>query len=225
MRPVDPHAMDTRSTKVTEPMQATSQLVNEHQVILRVLECLERMARAADARGTLDTASAGEALDFFSTFADRCHHGKEESVLFPTLEKKGLPQNVGPIAVMLADHEAGRDLVRSMKRSLADAKTSAPDNVKAFARAAHQYVGHLRDHIAKENEVLFPMAEGMLGEDGTRDVLRGFERVEHSDMESGAHERYLALAEGLCSRFGVEATASVQHGGGCCGHTPHRCGD
>jgi hemerythrin-like domain-containing protein len=199
-------------------MNATRQLIAEHDVILKVLDCLERMARGASGSSGLDAQAAAQALDFLKTFADRCHHGKEEGVLFPLMEQHGMPRHVGPIAVMLGEHEQGRARIRGMANALADGK--GPE----FAHDALAYVELLRDHIAKENEVLFPMADGLLGEAGAAEAWRRFEAVEHEDMGAGTHERYLALSEELCRRFGVEAATAPTHGGGCCGHEPgHGC--
>ena len=44
-------------------------------------------------------------IDFSKNFTDVCHHTKEEKSLFPALEKAGLPTNMGPIAMMLMDHQ------------------------------------------------------------------------------------------------------------------------
>lgn len=71
-------------------MRITEILTEEHRVIEQVLECLEAMASEAEAAGRLDGAAARQAVDFFQNFADRCHHGKEESHLFPMLERQGI---------------------------------------------------------------------------------------------------------------------------------------
>jgi hemerythrin-like domain-containing protein len=201
-------------------MKATESLRAEHAVILNMLGCLEKIVQESKLRGSLDLTSADEALDFLTTFADRCHHGKEENVLFPALAKRGLPTQVGPIAVMLADHCEGRELRARMARAVEDARRSAPKAIDEFAAASRAYVDLMRDHIDKENSVLFPMGDGMLSPEDQSAIEKDFERVEHLDMGEGVHERYLALAERLCSRLGVEPALqkTAAHGGGCCGH-------
>lgn len=197
-------------------MRPTQILNEEHRVILRVLAALERIAEATRAAGRIPARSAADALDFLATFADRCHHGKEEELLFPALVKKGLPREVGPVAVMLAEHDEGRALVRAMRAALAGEGRPAED----FARAASEFVELLRAHIAKEDQVLFPMADGMLAEAEQAELLGAFERVEQHDLGEGTHERYLALARDLCERTGLsfEEAGEPVHAGGCCGH-------
>jgi hemerythrin-like domain-containing protein len=196
---------------------ATEILKSEHDVILVVLDCLEKVADGT-AGGELDVRSAGEVLEFLGTFADRCHHGKEEGALFPMLVAKGLPQKAGPIAVMLSEHEQGRAEISAMRNALAS------DESARFAAHARAYVALLRDHIAKENGVLFPMADGMLDALEQAELLAAFDHVEADDLGSGVHERFLALVDGLARRLGVVAKERPVVVGGCCGHGKGACG-
>jgi hemerythrin-like domain-containing protein len=199
-------------------MRITDTLREEHEVIQQVLDCLEELASRALARTGLDAASAADALEFLTAFADRCHHAKEELHLFPALNARGLPRDAGPIAVMLREHELGRAAIAEMKAALEGTKQRVPGAAARFAQAARGYVELLREHIAKEDSVLFPMAERMLGADGERELARAFERVEHHDLGPGTHERYLQLARSLCARLGVEWRPHATVGHACCGH-------
>jgi hemerythrin-like domain-containing protein len=182
-------------------MRATEILEREHEVILKVLDCLERLAAGARGHEGLDRASAEQALDFFRSFADRCHHAKEEDRLFPALVAKGMPKDAGPIAVMLSEHEQGREAVACMRRAVAGAEADTPGAAQRFAQYAETYVALLREHIRKENQVLFPMADRILAEGDQARLLREFEQAE-LDLE-GTGERCLNLAHALCARWGV----------------------
>jgi hemerythrin-like domain-containing protein len=203
-------------------MHPTEILEREHDVILSVLACLERIVLEAEGERRLAAEPARAALEFFRTFADLCHHHKEEELLFPRLVQRGLPRNVGPVAVMLQEHCAGRDAVGRMARELDGAAAGHGEALAAFAGAAREYVRLLREHIAKENEVLFPMAEGMLSEEERAALARAFEAAE-GHHEPGTHARLVRVAEELCTRYGVdpEAAAALAAGGcmhGGCGH-------
>lgn len=181
-------------------MHPTEILSHEHRVIEQVLDCIEALARAARDAGRLDVERAGEALEFVRTFADRLHHGKEEERLFPAMHARGVPANVGPIAVMLEDHRAGRALVQRMGEAL-----GAQDGAARFATAARQYVDLLRDHIAKEDGVLFPMAESMLDGPGREALQRSFDQFQAE--EAAEWERMVARADALARHFGVALAA------------------
>jgi hemerythrin-like domain-containing protein len=190
-------------------------------VIEQVLDCLEKIAAQAQGRGTLDLPSAESALRFLKTFADRCHHGKEENHLFPKIGERGIPSRVGPVAIMLGEHEQGRAEIRGMEDALKAIVGNDKGAIARFAGHARAYVELLREHIAKEDNILFPMAEAALRDRDREDLLAAFARVEEHDFEPGLHEEMLALADGLARRYGVQPAAERKAGAfqGCChGH-------
>jgi hemerythrin-like domain-containing protein len=145
----------------------TEILRDEHTLILRALDTLE--AAAADLAGGLPVPESRWTglIEWLRAFADRTHHVKEEQALFPALVKAGLPTEGGPIGVMLDEHAEGRGLIEDL---------AAPDPGQR-ARSARAYVALLRAHIAKENEVLFPLADAVLEPDAQRALGREFEAI------------------------------------------------
>jgi hemerythrin-like domain-containing protein len=192
-------------------MKATAILMTEHRVIEQVLSVLEVMARRAEQMELLDAAAASETLDFFRTFADGCHHGKEEGQLFPRLEARGLPREGGPTGVMMHEHQLGRDLLGRMAAAVEHRSPAE------FAGPAREYVMLLRDHIWKEDNRLFQMADRVLTADDDDELLRGFETAEHDHMGAGTHERYLGMADRLATQFGIPLATLPKTCGGC-GH-------
>ena len=167
---------------------ATAFLVQEHVVISSVVEVLRVMARRIAGGGDVAPEDAREAAFFFSDFADGAHHDKEERLLFPAMEAAGLPSNAGPTFVMRQEHELGRARVRAMKAAL----DASPPDLAAFGREAAAFAHLLRDHIAKEDQVLFPMADQLIDAE-TKDALRA--RFAEEDPAVG--ERYTAVAARL----------------------------
>jgi hemerythrin-like domain-containing protein len=200
-------------------MRTTEILMEEHRVIELVLACLDKSADAAFDSGRIDVASARDAIRFLRTFADACHHGKEEQRLFPAMEKCGLPPDAGPTAVMRHEHEAGRAHVRAMDEAVTGFEKGDASASERFAFKARAFVDLLREHIAKEEQVLFPMADRMLPANVQDELLAGFEHAEKHEMGEGTHEQFLALADRLCARWGVAKdkapkahTCSCSHG-------------
>lgn len=194
-------------------MKPTEILSAEHRVIEQVLNCLEKMADRAEADGMLDKKSALDAVAFFRSFADQCHHRKEEDLLFPAMEAKGFPREGGPTGVMLREHTLGRQCVRGMADAI------EKNDVKGFAQNGRAYIELLRQHIQKENHCLFSMADQALGAADQASLLAAFETVERDHIGAGMHEKFLKIADDLASRYGVpraETVASAQQH--CCGH-------
>jgi hemerythrin-like domain-containing protein len=187
-------------------MQATDILMSEHRVIEHVITSLETAAARLERGENVRPGFFLDAADFVKGFADGCHHKKEEGVLFPTLVANGLPQRSGPIAVMLAEHEEGRAYIRRLSEAAtsleAVGQAASPSAGPTAARQAvvanaQGYARLLRAHIAKEDDVLFPMAEEVIPADKQAGVVEEFERVEHEETGEGVHEKYLALADKL----------------------------
>jgi hemerythrin-like domain-containing protein len=198
-------------------MGLTTILTNEHRVIEVVLTCLERITEDAEKTGKLDETSANQAIDVIRTFADKCHHGKEENHLFATLVEKGMPKDGGPIGQMLVEHEQGRAFVKGMAGSLPEAATGNREALQQFSHNAHGYVQLLRAHIKKEDGVLFPMADKMLSEQDQKQLMQAFESVEADQMGKGTHEKYLAIVASLAKKYGVDA-APISTSSCGCGH-------
>jgi len=172
----------------------TEILSDEHRVIERVLDALQRLT-AVPVNPSLEQWR--KALEFFRHFADQCHHFKEEKVLFPALEEHGIPREGGPIGMMLAEHEEGRGHVRSMidaVEQVAQGNGAASTTLLDHARA---YLTLLREHIQKEDDILFRMADEVIPEDEQRRILKDFENHEAEEMGAGAHEKYLGIAREL----------------------------
>ncbi len=178
-------------------MKATELLMEEHRVIERVLNALETAAQRLEQGQAIRAGFFAEVADFSQGFADGCHHKKEEQVLFKAMTNHGLPERAGPIGVMLAEHEQGRAYSRALReaaRQLAAGDDTARGTVLRHAR---DYIMLLRQHIAKEDNVLFPMAANLIPPAEQTSLAEDFERIEHEETGEGIHEKYLALIEAL----------------------------
>jgi len=197
-------------------MKPTEILSSEHRVIEQVLNCLDKIITAAQQAGQLDAAAATDALDFFRTFADHCHHGKEEAHLFPAMEAKGFARESGPTGVMLAEHTQGRECIRQMTAAVAGAATGDTAALRQFAEAGQRYSALLRQHIQKEDHCLFSMADQAFTAADQVALLAKFAKVEAEEMGAGTHEKFLGIAEALAQKFGVASKAPAH--GSCCHH-------
>lgn len=178
-------------------MRATDILMSEHRVIERVIDSMIIAVQRLESGAQVRPDFFLEAADFIKGFADGCHHRKEEGVLFKAMSESGMPVQGGPIGVMLHEHQLGRSYTQTMRQAaqrLAEGDDTARPAVIAAARA---YAELLRQHIAKEDGVLFPMAEQFIPSHQHEQLIHDFEHVEHEETGEGVHERFLALAEHL----------------------------
>jgi hemerythrin-like domain-containing protein len=174
----------------------TQVLKDEHALILEALDAIERKVIALEAGAAPDRAYFEKAVEFLRTFADRCHHGKEEKLLFKTMVDRGFPRQAGPIAVMLHEHETGRSFIRGIAEGAAAVGTD-PGAAKRIIENGRGYLSLLRAHIDKENNVLFPLADNALSPEDQQQLGHEFERFEAEETGAGVHEAMLKLLDEL----------------------------
>lgn len=162
--------------------KATTDLRHEHDAILNVFGILDRMLIDEKNSDEVNLAFAGGLTNFLVTFADTCHHGKEENYLFKALEQAGVPNAGGPIGAMLQEHVIGRDYITAMKEAVASS------DLAAFKRQVVGYRDLLRAHIFKENNVLFALADHMLDDVSQDGLFEKFEAWEEDVVGQGVHE-------------------------------------
>jgi len=183
-------------------LKATETLITEHRAIERMLAVLETAARRLDAGERPRPDLFREAVDFVRNFADRCHHGKEEDNLFPRMEARGIPRNGGPLGMMLWEHDQGRAHVGAIAGAIDAYESGDQAAALVIAENARGYVELLQEHIMKEDNVLFPMADSVLSPDDQQELATRFEQIETKVMGPGVHERYHQLLDDLEQEVG-----------------------
>lgn len=139
---------------------STASLRRDHDLIEKVIKAMESTIQLLNDGKQIPESILLSVIDFSKNFTDVCHHSKEENSLFPALEQAGMPHNMGPIAMMLIDHERSREIGKEMENSAKDYISSG--NSTKLISDMQQYVEHITEHLWKENNRLFMMAEARL---------------------------------------------------------------
>jgi len=187
--------------------EATQVLRDEHEVILRVLDGTRMLAESMEAGADVPPHILSNVIEFLKLFADRQHHGKEEDLLFPELEKKGMPRAGGPVGVMLMEHQIGRSHIAQMAEAAKAYEGGDREAGAKWADNALDYVALLRDHIAKENNILFVMAERLLAPAEQQRLAIEFDGVDKQKIGEGESERLLRLADSVLKEVSVLSQA------------------
>jgi hemerythrin-like domain-containing protein len=172
-------------------------LVAEHRVITAVLDAMEHEAESLRTGQPLRAEFWLGVADFLENFADGFHHAKEEDLLFPALAERGIAEEDGPIGVMKCEHVQGRGLCRRIH----DAATA--DDKSSLLAASGGFVHLLREHIHKEETVLFQLATRILNAETTKALQEAFDRVKQETLSDGTRNKYVQLAMELCEQAGV----------------------
>lgn len=178
-------------------MKPTEQLKEEHRIISSMLKILEMICKKLESGGEVSTADLKGILEFIKIFVDRCHHAKEEDLLFTAMEEIGISKRGGPIGVMLMEHNTGRDYVKNMSDAIEKYKEGDKEISLKIVENAKNYIALLSQHIEKEDNILYPMAETRLSANKQEELLEKFEKIEKERIGSGRHEEFHKLLHQL----------------------------
>jgi len=175
---------------------STASLRRDHELIEKVIKAMESTIQLLNDGKQIPESILMPVIDFSKNFTDVCHHSKEEKSLFPALEQAGLPTNMGPIAMMLMDHQRSREIGTEMEASTKEYLTSG--NSAKLVSDMQQYVEHITEHLWKENNKLFMMAEARL-QYVSEKVDKELTEIEKSKLDElgKSREHYEQLAENL----------------------------
>lgn len=188
-------------------MNPIEELKTEHRAVEAALDTLAKIAAEVEASDSgAGFTDAMNLIDFFRTFVDTCHHGKEEGFLFPALQEIGVSSSNGPIGVMLREHDAGRNHVQEMIKALSRIEAGDRDAAAAFKMSANGYIDLLRQHIEKEDHVLFRIAEERLSTGVKTKLSESFERLEKEKIGPGRHESFHRMLEELQEKYGQSSS-------------------
>lgn len=167
-------------------MRPTDSLRKDHALIDKMIGALKIISTLLQNGTTIPRPILDQTIEFSTNFTNKCHHGKEEELLFPTLEKNGMPKEGGPIARMLFEHEITKDLTNSIIKST-DIYTSTGQPA-ALIEDIEKYIDHVSLHISKENQRLFGMADMILA-DQQKELISGLDDIEKNKLSDFKRNR------------------------------------
>ncbi len=176
---------------------ATKDLENDHVHILRLTDVMEKITKT----NSPDIADLETVVYLIRNYADGFHHAKEERILFPFLSEKGFSQQQGPVAVMLAEHIQGRNYTKGMADGIALSKQGDASGLALVLLNMNGYVNLLRNHIAKENNILFRMADKVLTDENHAGLLKKYSDVIPLTQKGGGLTEYLNTIEQLDKKY------------------------
>jgi hemerythrin-like domain-containing protein len=167
------------------------ELSREHELVCLVLEAMEYEVTAIQRGGPVCRPRVDGVVAFMLDFVDACHHRKEEEALFPALLQRSREADA-PVNLLLREHTLCREAIHAVARALptcgdASARADVARNLAVCARLVH-------GHVAREDNVLYPLAEWVLRRPEQRIVAQELARIGAEQLGPGGYERYRALA-------------------------------
>jgi hemerythrin-like domain-containing protein len=140
----------------------TDILRKEHDIVLKILDGLKKNLEAGD------TNQAKKSILLLEKEFNKHSLNKEEKALFPEIEKF-MPREGGPTGMMIIEHKELTESIENFKQA---------DNLKNLNEIGNHIILLLREHIGKENNMLFMMADMDLTNKQKKIILKKFEDID-----------------------------------------------
>lgn len=174
-------------------------LMGEHTAILSVLDLQDRALAALDAGRPVDATIFSDLYLFFSLFVGKCHHGKEEQLVFPVLRRSAAL--LAPIERLEQEHAEGGRLVAAYHEAETRYASDGMVGAATLASAARAYAHFLRSHISAENQDVLERAGTVTSAQEEAVLVDAFDRFEDDVMGKGTHEKLHAMIDTLGPRI------------------------
>ena len=168
---------------------AVEMLEAEHRVIQRMVAGMSVLADQLEGGEPVDVSLLESIVAFLRTFADRLHHGKEESFLFPALIRRGVPAQGCPIGGLTMEHQKGRVMVGELADAIRGYAAGEPPARENLIKSLRALVAFYPSHIWKEDYLLFPLAGKVLTPEDQQELMDKFETVER-ELGLDVHEGF-----------------------------------
>lgn len=183
--------------------KASQDLYHEHDNILVTLNILEKICSSLKSVSKTDLHDVGQIIYFIRIYSDKCHHGKEEGFLFPALEEAGIKKENIQVSEIILEHQLSRELVIQMQKSI----SCNTIEIGKFIKASFSFIDLLRDHIKKENLILFPLADSLLPENKQKELLENFKIFEEKVIGKGKHHELHSILKTFERKYLAEIPA------------------
>ena len=175
-----------REIKYSPPLR---RLVDEHTRIKRLLALIPAMVSEIRAAPEIDVELVLATVDFIRGYADKFHHMKEEDILFNYCDR-----GEEIVQVIFKDHDRARGFVRAAVQALEDGDRDA------LCHNLLDYRELLTEHIAKEDDILYPYIDRGLSTSQVGEMFQRFEEAE-SGMPDDVPLRYEQFIVNLTGMF------------------------
>ena len=169
-------------------MRPTDDLREEHKAVKQMLRILDGICTNIDSGGNVKQEHLNGLVEFMRVFVDKCHHTKEETYLFPEMEKTGISGVREMVASLKKEHEMGRQYVSKIEEAVSRRENNR--KLQTIVENSRAYIQLLIPHIETEDNNLFPLADANLRQEVQRDLLESFEVVETEIIGPGKHEEF-----------------------------------
>lgn len=173
-------------------MMPVGYLMIEHRLIERMVGLMASELNRIKSGKTPDLQFIDTAVDFIRTYADKCHHGKEEDILFRDLFRKKIsPEHKKIVEELIREHKMGRAAVGKLVEAKSDYAKNDSNSLNEIRKQIKWLIEFYPKHIAKEDKGFFIPSMSYFTKNEQNKMLSQFCQFDNT----GIQEKYRKITE------------------------------
>lgn len=180
-------------------MTPTENLINEHKDIIELLGIMTKIAEKIKLNNIFYTSDVEDIIGFMTLFIEKNHHKKEE-IFYPALSVSEITEN-NELSLMLYEHVLAKNYLRDINSCIENCKIGNTFSGELLAESIVKYVVLIKTHLQKEENIIFPLANEIMGEEKQKEIYKQFEKIEEKIFTHGSHEHFHQLLLNLKVKY------------------------
>jgi len=170
-------------------MKPTEDLMIEHNSIKSMLKIMSKISESIKAKNVFYTIDVEKIIDFLYVYIDQCHRVKEEKFFYPSFKSGNLPVDIDPEELM-NEHALGNVYLKEIICSVENCKMGNIFSCEKIADCMINYVRFIQNHILKEENTYFSLADKVLSEEKQNELCEQFKTIDDEFFGHGVHKHF-----------------------------------
>ena len=182
-------------------MTPTENLIKEHKEINELLEIMSKIAAKIKSKDVFYPTDVEEIIDYLIIIIDKSHHGKEDEVFYPELISTGISKEAEPLSLINYEHTLAKRYLKEISSCVVNCKIGNDFSGELLADSLTNYVVVIQNHIKREEEFVFPIANEVLSTEKQNEILQRFEHIDQQNITHSFLDRFNKLVNKLKSKY------------------------
>lgn len=182
-------------------MTPTENLTKEHKKINELLDIMSKIALKIKSNDVFYPNDVEEIVDYLIIIIDNNHHGKEDGVFYPELISSGIPKETAPLSIINYEHTTAKRYLKDISSCVVNCKIGNDFSGELLADSLTNYVTVTKNHIQREEEIVFPIANEVLSVEKQNEILQRFDEIEQRNISNSFNDHFNKLLNKLKIKY------------------------
>ena len=182
-------------------MTPTENLINEHKKINELLDIMSKIALKIKSKDVFYPNDVEEIVKYLINLIENSHHGKEDDVFYPELISSGIPKETAPLSIINYEHIISVNYLKDISSCVVNCKIGNDFSGELLADSLTNYVIAIKNHIQREEEIVFPIANEVFSIEKQNEILQRFEVIEQKYISNSFNDQFDKLLNKFKNKY------------------------